>query len=1429
MDETQGKIFLQGALLHDCNPVNDLSSLSKSSFEARSLVPGKKNDVAIAGGRVLGDEYSNHVVKNRRGIILREGTLLKSDQWLRESTHVEHDVRGAINFRSIPYTNIFALGQPTMAAINEVVDIVKEAHPSAPRIVWLTLREEPVVYINGAPYCLRREGFSLRNMKDYGGISASRLEVLEDRLKDDVLAELREYGGRILLHTETTDGTVIPIWEEVTEDNVTVMKDVMGTRHCAHDIELKYYRVPMTAERPPDLVDLNDLIEVVLGTSTTTPLVVNCQLGRGRSTMASVILLLIRQWLERHQSLTIPSAPGFIQRSTSIASNFGNLSNKSRHSYTIINNLLRVIRKGPMVKNAVDDAIDQCSAVINLREAIEKSRNQAESATDEKEKRAFAQKGLQNLRRYFELIVFQAYLQTTEPNTRESLETVENYVKNRPVIKTFQKELFAEGIDALKPLERVDPKEGMADPDEVTQVVANRRGTILSASTILKSDFFLNLQKMSLPERIEGSPNFRRVPLTLRPLEPEDFSDAEAIDTPNKYFDDGSGMPTMEGYKRALERIDAGPGGKNTVLWTSLREEPVVYVAGRPHVLRLVDRPLENLEATGVTTYVVERMEESFKKDVLRELRASNGRVLLHDELEERPGTFSVVPIWETVSEDEILTPKDVIDTIKREGYRIDYARIAITDEQAPLPDALWQLFLRVRSGLSQAGDFVFNCQMGRGRTTTDWDGEKSALIQHEPSVEIHDTIDGFSEEEAYLHGEYKTILQLVGVLSHGKAAKRLTDRAIDMMQDVQNLRNAIYDYKLKVDTCEKGSSKERKLRSITVVVGYSMPPLCFAYYCSGHGYGHATRVSAFACHLLNLPVAERPVVYITSSAPKHVFSDSIALGALYRYAEIDPVIVQPLAYRVDRQKSVEVLKSFLSRKDRILETERKWLQEIGAHAVLSDAAFLGCLAAKSAGIPSILITNFTFDSVYSYLSTPLLQVDLEASSRPDHLTPNDSFTALVPDIPVPSAEIDPLVAQIHDGYRCADLLLLLPGHIPIPSFPIYPSLPAPGWVDASANSFHKSIVESLSQTPPLCALHPSVPFQSSIHSPSKLNTPRSVIPAPLLVRPPTSAPSPYSDEGRSRLLSSIGVPLELHDPVRTKILIVSFGGQVFRAPSRTPSRNHSRSNTPSPSLTAPSSPYSEVPPSPTIAIPPRLATPSHIWIPGAPPTSRPPASAAPSGSYFDVPEVTTMPPTPNSLQTSFDVTPPCFEEEDSPFDARLLPDESWIAIVCGTSKEKWSEDDKAAGLPDGFYVAPRDVYMPDLTAVGDVLLGKLGYGTVSECVDACTPFVYGMLFGDNYPMFLEWLIGVSTVSRPLFIEEHGLRLLLDREGVGVELSRQSYEAGDWALAVGEAWVQGKGAKERKRVQASAGIGMDDKRQEGLGMARKVVSWTQDW
>lgn len=61
-------VFLRkshGSRLNVFAPVNDLSALSKTGSADRAgiLVAGQRNDVAIAGGQILGDEWSDHVVK----------------------------------------------------------------------------------------------------------------------------------------------------------------------------------------------------------------------------------------------------------------------------------------------------------------------------------------------------------------------------------------------------------------------------------------------------------------------------------------------------------------------------------------------------------------------------------------------------------------------------------------------------------------------------------------------------------------------------------------------------------------------------------------------------------------------------------------------------------------------------------------------------------------------------------------------------------------------------------------------------------------------------------------------------------------------------------------------------------------------------------------------------------------------------------------------------------------------------------------------------------------------------------------------------------------------------------------------------------------------------------------------------------------------
>jgi hypothetical protein len=129
----------------------------------------------------------------------------------------------------------------------------------------------------------------------------------------------------------------------------------------------------------------------------------------------------------------------------------------------------------------------------------------------------------------------------------------------------------------------------------------------------------------------------------------------------------GAGMPSKDGIRLLLTQINAGPNGSRTVHWTSLREEPVVFVKGRPHVLRLYQDPLKNVEITGIARERVEAMEVQMKIEITDDLKMHENKLLLHEEKIE-DGKFVIVPVWHTVSIDEIETPRDIYDSMVSQG-----------------------------------------------------------------------------------------------------------------------------------------------------------------------------------------------------------------------------------------------------------------------------------------------------------------------------------------------------------------------------------------------------------------------------------------------------------------------------------------------------------------------------------------------------------------------------------------------------------------------------------------------------------------------------------------------------------------------------------------------------------------------------------------
>lgn len=84
-------------------------------------------------------------------------------------------------------------------------------------------------------------------------------------------------------------------------------------------------------------------------------------------------------------------------------------------------------------------------------------------------------------------------------------------------------------------------------------------------------------------------------------------------------------------------------------------------------------------------------------------------------------------------------------------------------------------------------------------------------------------------------------------------------------------------------------------------------------------------------------------MVVLVTNAPETPFSAVLPhANCTYRHAEIDAGIVQPKAYDVARQGTVDVLTEFLGKRDAQLAVEKAWLEQQGIECVLSDATFLG-------------------------------------------------------------------------------------------------------------------------------------------------------------------------------------------------------------------------------------------------------------------------------------------------------------------------------------------------------------------------------------------------------------------------------------------------------------------------------------------------------
>jgi L-arabinokinase len=168
------------------------------------------------------------------------------------------------------------------------------------------------------------------------------------------------------------------------------------------------------------------------------------------------------------------------------------------------------------------------------------------------------------------------------------------------------------------------------------------------------------------------------------------------------------------------------------------------------------------------------------------------------------------------------------------------------------------------------------------------------------------------------------------------------------------------------------------------------------AFYISGHGYGHASR----QIEIINAIARRAPGsrIFIRSSASRQLFERTV--NARYELDErpCDTGVVQIDSLRLDEAETIRCAAEFYRTFESRTRDEADRLTSRGVRLVVADAPPLACAAAAHAGIPSIVISNFTWDWIYS--------------GYPEHL---------------PSAP--ELIPTIQRGYHGTDAAWRLPMH----------------------------------------------------------------------------------------------------------------------------------------------------------------------------------------------------------------------------------------------------------------------------------------------------------------------------------------------------------------------------------------------------------------
>jgi len=321
-------------------------------------------------------------------------------------------VDGVPNFRRVPGYKVFCCGQPTIEGFGKAIEkACGDKWAKDGPIVWLNMRQEAIVYVNGSPVCARPPN-KIGEYAELGNVTRASVKADETEFIKVLQKRVEENGGKLKVIDINKKESEIEVKELITLHDV--IEKLKGTFPG-----LTHNRIPVCNSASPLEGDFDTLCSALVGTNVNCPVIVNCQVGLSRSTTGCVSACLFREFqMSASYEGLIETVPG-VNLEVLRMDNYELSKEKDtlfRGEFEVVKELVAALAdQGDASKRECDKVIDKNgpapkgTGIKQLRENIAESKLSYEIMDDAAQ--AFLKtKIMDNIQKYFYLICFTAYL-----------------------------------------------------------------------------------------------------------------------------------------------------------------------------------------------------------------------------------------------------------------------------------------------------------------------------------------------------------------------------------------------------------------------------------------------------------------------------------------------------------------------------------------------------------------------------------------------------------------------------------------------------------------------------------------------------------------------------------------------------------------------------------------------------------------------------------------------------------------------------------------------------------------------------------------------------------------------------------------------------------------------------------------------------------